>query len=338
MPITCAIIVRGQFDEIPYLNEFISHHLALGFNHIYYINTDEKKNYLYKYLCPDFLNYVSVFDYSSKLNNWQEECLNEHIHHVKEDWVLNIDMDEFLYLSNGSIQEFLNELPGKVSKIHFPWLMCLSTSYYHSSLFEICKNNVYKSRSFKTLAITKRIAYCELHNIITTDDAEYIHINSYDKVFIIHFACRGFFDLINRIIGRNYQNEKSGSDEEEKLKVFLTEKDTPVYQYPFRIHLYRVELSFPKAPVYFEKISNEYLFQTNTQLLESIFIEKLKRIGIHIPIDERNHLEDYCDKKFFLKARILKNLPTLDFSKSHFEDLKSYVTITKEYISQIEKV
>ena len=238
-----AVIVRGMEDEGPFLHEFLSHYLALGFDRIYYIDTSDSDQYRQSALAADLRGLV--LKASNSIDDWQHAALNEAVHRVREDWVLNVDADEFLCLGSRTIQQFLQRLPPGVESIRFRWLMCLSTRYTQESVLDICLDHIAPSRSHKSMARTAAIRHCGIHDITTVSGQPAWRPVGYGDAFILHFACRGFFDLMNRIVGRNYQNAKSGTAEIERLIGFFQDAAATEPDYPFRFNLYRMELSFP---------------------------------------------------------------------------------------------
>lgn len=330
----CAIQVRGMEDEFPYINEFFDYYISIGFDHFYFINTSGNGNRIFSYLNSEFHQYISILDYSNKIPDWQDLSLNESIKRISEDWVLNIDMDEFLFLKEDSIKTLITNLPGDIDKVHFKWVVCLSENYLQESVLQLSQGKKYRSEQFKTMAKTKAIKNCSLHDIQTVSNYSYTY-NCKSGNYLVHFACRGFYDLINRIIGRNYENEKSGDSQECRLRDFLINKDCPISNFPFRLNLYRISLSFPEETIIIRKPLFFSKYKTNRKLLQEIFIKKISSLGIDIQNYEKLSLDMYFENKYKFKQRILKDIPSEVYSFLHFEQSKSYIHITKKYIDDL---
>lgn len=330
---SCAILVRGMNDEAPFLNEFVAHYIALGFDRIYYINTKGCDSYVRECVDPRFLCYITVINLSNATPDWQESVLNEALRSISEDWFFNIDLDEFLHLGSRTIKQYINALPAGTGKIRFPWLISLSTQFTQDSVRDIWRDRMFPSKLYKTMARTEFAGTCRIHDIAMTRD---VHIHNpcryEDEAFMFHFACRGFYDLMNRIVGRNYQNEKAGACEEARLRQFLEDPRTSVAEYPFRFNLYRMQLSFPRHEVDFPPFEFRGIGNTDTQLLRATFLDKMERIGIPLPLNLGSELDLYLGKRYRVRERIVRCLPDRKYAYGHLEGGMSYTNLTRAYV------
>lgn len=335
---SCAVLVRGMADETPYLETFVAHYCALGFQRVYYINTKGTGDYVRMHLGTDLRHRVTVLNLSNERHDWQELVLNEALPLVTEDWLLNIDMDEFLCLRQSTIQDYLSELPDETGKIYFPWIMCLSTEYVQACVFNILDDRVFQSRLFKSMARTHIITACGLHELETTNSTVVSTSAAFaNGAFLLHFACRGLYDLMSRIVGRNYENAKSGSQEEARLLAFFRDSIVTTAAYPFRFNLYRIELSFPPSTLDYTLRHWPSAIPTNNELVRSNFVDKMDSIGIHLPTNLGGDLDLYVEERFRIKVRILQDLPDLRFARMHLEQGISYLNITRAYVSSLAK-
>ncbi|MBK6949583.1 MAG: glycosyltransferase family 2 protein [Haliscomenobacter sp.] len=336
--ITFAVIVRSMYDELPFLNEFVYHYITLGFNKIYYINTDGEEKSIFQELSLELHKYVFILNMPNNFFDWQEVVLNRCLGFVVEDWILSVDMDEFLYLHNQSIQEYVSNLRSDLQKVRFQWVLSLSTNYTQNSVFELSGLKKYESKLFKTLAKREFIQTIAIHDIYTYDNQKTVYESPHkNKRFIFHFASRGFLDLFNRIIGRNYQNIKSDDIQFKYLEGFIKQIDTAISEYPFRFHLFRIELTFPEFKTKAMTFPPPTKYQTNNSLLKEIFLKKLHSIGIEIPINNSDSIEDYLEIRFKIRKRIMHNLPNSKYFKMHLLKNLSYVNITKIYLDDLKK-
>ena len=332
MKASCAVLVRGTYDEAPFLNEFLRHYTTLGFDRIYYINTHSSDDYIRRVVSPDLSNRLSVLPSSNSPRDWQESVLNQALSVITEDWVLNIDMDELLCLGTRNVTTYLSTLPQSATQVRFPWLMCVSRRFANKSVFSVVDEHASPSRSFKTMTRTASLLSLGIHDAVTAEGAVHAPVAYSDRAFLFHFACRGLYDLINRIIGRNYQNDKSGTLQETLLRRFFSENDLPLRYYPFRFQMYRVELSFPVLVV--EKpISIPEL--TDTTMLRAVLCDKLGSIGIDVPSRYFDVLEDYLEDRYQIRSRLLSSVPPPSYAQCHLQNGMSYINITKAYVADL---
>lgn len=331
---TCAVLVRGMQDEAPFLHEFIEHYINLGFQRVYYINTSGSRAYIDQCLPAQLMTNLVVLDAPNTTPNWQLSAVNAALESVKEDWFLNVDLDEFLFLGGRTIGQFLYSIPENVSVIRFSWHLVLSTAYAEASVKSITSRYQSRSLQFKTMALTKNVSDCGLHDVKTLTPSSIYSPRPYeDHARLVHFACRGLYDLVNRIVDRNYEDAKSAPGEIERLKSFFYTRDQREVLFPFRFNLYRVELSFPSHVVPFRTSQGFIHSGTNIDLLHATFRDKMAKIGVALPINlEDVDLSTYIENTFCLRSRLMRNLPGRHFSELHFERRLSYQNITHAYI------
>ena len=99
-------------NENNYLKEWVEHHKALGFDHIFLFDNNDINGEHFNEVIDDYIkaNYVTVFDVRG-LENQQIKCYNDFYHSSfanQYSWVAFFDIDEFLYLDNNkNINEWL---------------------------------------------------------------------------------------------------------------------------------------------------------------------------------------------------------------------------------------
>ena len=96
-------------DEQPFAREWIQYHLNLGFDHIYFISTDDDFSSVHAlYSGFNFGSKVSLHHFNDFNRGWQINCYRHFSSQVEEDWLLILDLDEFLYLNpNTDIKSYL---------------------------------------------------------------------------------------------------------------------------------------------------------------------------------------------------------------------------------------
>lgn len=120
-----CLIIR---DENEYLQEWIRHHISIGFEHFYLYDHNSKTpiaETIQKKLKSFEREYVTVIDWSGKHVHAQDEC---YIHVLKNfghesKWMAFIDTDEFIMLhKHSSINDFLRNYEN-VGGIYMNWIM-----------------------------------------------------------------------------------------------------------------------------------------------------------------------------------------------------------------------
>lgn len=138
--------------------------------------------------------------------------LSEKPYEIKEDYVIHVDSDEFLYLQGMTLPEFLNQY-SEYQYFKFNWLMCPSNHLYHESLNDILKdeqNPKYFVANFKSMAKTSEITFSEdAHKFTKKSILNELYTNQY---FIIHFSYRGIYDCYNKTYNQKLKNHADIND------------------------------------------------------------------------------------------------------------------------------
>jgi len=121
--LTIACISRIIKIEIPYLWAFIRHYRKLGVDKIYLLSTirsdyQEIHDYLLSKDKDIFSSFVALIDLDVPVSQ-MATCINQV--DIKEDYLLNADIDEFLELEQPDLQSLLADRPS--SYYHFGWVM-----------------------------------------------------------------------------------------------------------------------------------------------------------------------------------------------------------------------
>jgi hypothetical protein len=302
-----AILTRIYKYESPYINEFIDYHLNhIKVNHIYFILTD---NYNFiNVIDKSFLKNISLLKNPIFLNKNVDLIFNYTIPFIKEKYVFNIDVDEFIILNKcKSLEEFIKK-NSSYNLFHFKWIIAPSNNYQNNSVFKICENEkMYISKMGKSMAVTNKIISVMVHSmLVLKENSLNVNIN---EIFIMHFSSRGIVDLILRMI-----NQKFKTDTLENINYFLDNDLTSFKLLPSRIkamilqknykYTFNKKFIFPKLKF---GINNEL---ENIFLSEKIIMnEKRKLFCINNVIKKYNDFELY--KKKFKKSlnmtQFLKN-------------------------------
>lgn len=187
-----AICAIAKYENA-YINDWVNYHLALGFDKIY-IYDDNEDDYPYvgdfienkeNVIIIKFNEYIKDHiknpeAYTDFLNNYAEEF----------DWVAFIDIDEYIYLNNYTIKDFLSNAPEECNYIGLVWKI------YNDNNIVIGNENipvnerftntiwVESSRMFKSIIRTHGIKhiYKSAHSF-TKENDYYDYYNYYNYKF-----------------------------------------------------------------------------------------------------------------------------------------------------------
>lgn len=95
MRIVVCAIAKNEHD---YINEWVKHYLSLNVDHIYiYDNDNPKAKYIGNCIDKEYKDKITIYNYRGvKVKYLQHLVYNLFYHAHKFDWVLFVDIDEFL--------------------------------------------------------------------------------------------------------------------------------------------------------------------------------------------------------------------------------------------------
>lgn len=115
-------------NEADILEEWIEHYLEEGVEHFYLIennSTDQWAKVLYPYRVRGL---VTVFQETGE--QVQIRAYNQYIRPLQTtEWMIVVDLDEFVYARVGTISGFLRALPPEVGNVKLPWIQFGSSGY-----------------------------------------------------------------------------------------------------------------------------------------------------------------------------------------------------------------
>lgn len=177
-------------NEAHIFKEWITHYLSEGVEHFYLIDNGSTDNY--KQILNPYMDYITIFDDNETGKDAQMNIYKRHIFDklTETEWILCLDMDEFMYTKRGTISDELKLVSDKhIGQILVPW------KFYGSSGHIKQPKNVVKSflyrRKFPYNSPTKPVARSEsieslgihghkLKDGYKTVDPKYIDINKTD--------------------------------------------------------------------------------------------------------------------------------------------------------------
>jgi hypothetical protein len=124
----CVVAIFKNESHV--LKEWLEHYLREGVDTFLLIDNDSSDNY--KPILEPFLRSRQVFLKKSKKKYAQVELYNRWLPEAKKfDWVIVVDMDEFIYARNGfkTIKEYLETVNKDIYKIEIPWKLFGSSGF-----------------------------------------------------------------------------------------------------------------------------------------------------------------------------------------------------------------
>ena len=124
----CVVAIFKNESHV--LKEWLEHYLREGVDTFLLIDNDSSDNY--KPILEPFLRSKQVFLKKSKKKHAQVELYNRWLPEAKKfDWVIVVDMDEFIYARNGfkTIKAYLETVNKDIYKIEIPWKLFGSSGF-----------------------------------------------------------------------------------------------------------------------------------------------------------------------------------------------------------------
>jgi hypothetical protein len=312
-------------NESPYTAEWLEYHFSIGIDRIYYVSTDSDFARIKAFIDgSQFRSRIELLHFQDFRPGWQARCYNVQLPLISEDWVLVIDIDEFLYLNTfPNMTAFLDRVGTDIGQIQFPWLNFISANYHETRVFDILSHSdPYISDHVKSMARRTNITRLGIHshgvqglkNCLSSGlelpakskhGALFAEPEYHQKYpFIMHFVSRGHLDVLNRIVDHQFFTAKNGQAERDRLSSFLT-GTANWSNIPNRYLLMKFLSSLPTANVQFDlpDISS----RTDPQDLERIFLRNIKRI-----VDFEDHGDTLLTSQFENRYRLSQKLSTLE--------------------------
>ena len=224
-----ALCTMGR-NEILYIKEFVNYYLNLGVDtlFIYDDNIEEKEKFI-NVITPNdsvVIEYTKPLGFSHQRQSFTH-CYNKH--KDEYDWILMIDIDEYLIIRNNTLRGYLNDkIFDKCDTIKIHWLMARDNDllyYENKSLFERFKEETfYPSDHIKTilkgginnleyyvhspLKSPERNISCDNKGTIlnyTKVNIQSVRPHNTDRAYFIHFYFKSTEEYIRKF-KRGYKN------------------------------------------------------------------------------------------------------------------------------------
>ncbi len=219
------IVVSRARNEHPFIVNFIDHYLNIGFDLIYFL-IEQDQNYnlnhpkisfiRHNFLGDDVNNQILKFIYEIK----KKENVN-----IK--WVLHVDIDEFLFLSNNmKIYDYIKKFESiYVGQFIFKWAMIENfRSIQSQNDFSqiIQESNIYSNDHYKSMfdfnyaikiynphfVLSKKYSYLDNIRVNLPLTGYCSYNNNYSNAILLHFHTRFLEDAIIKSISTNIISRK----------------------------------------------------------------------------------------------------------------------------------
>ena len=278
-------------NEAPYWEEWFEYHLGLGFERIHLISTDDDFPTIRRRLDnSEFRPFVDLYRFDDFQQGWQIGCYNRFLPNAEQDWVLVIDLDEFLYLpDSGTITNFLERVPDDIGQVQFPWVNLFSNQYVHARTFDVLSSQTAHASDHVKSMVRRRdttglgvhshnvdaknmlasgleIPARHKHAVLLRDPSHFRN-----QPLIVHFASRGHLDVLTRISDHQFFNAKNGELERNRTRRFLEQDADPNYL-PTRFLLAEMSRCMPPIDVRIDHLGVATLkSETDVALVQKSF-------------------------------------------------------------------
>ena len=228
--IKISLCTMGKKENL-YVKEFVEHYIKLGIDHIFiYDDNEQNTEKISNVLESKYKNKVTIYenikygitDQPTAFTNCYHNNLN------KYDWFLMVDMDEFLYIVNNTLKNYLsNHIFNKCDFIKFHWVIPNDNNlikYDSRPLFKRFKGPYMKFGNVKSI-IRGNIQNLKYYihspifspkkNITCNNEGkiilykninvEYLNQINIKKAYIIHYSFKSTEEFINKY-KRGYKN------------------------------------------------------------------------------------------------------------------------------------
>jgi hypothetical protein len=338
--VTTAAILCIARNETPFIEEWARHHLALGFDRIYHVSTDDDPLTAERAIDAAGLGpRVRFLHFDDFRPGWQIRCYNAHLPLVREDWILVLDVDEFVDLHPfDSIHDLVATIPADVGQVQFPWVLKIPSGYSRDSVLGGAPGDAsHVSDHVKSMVRRDATTWLGIHahdpggtrTVLSNGDPvpggsrrpELLAGAGHDGPVVLHFASRGHLDVMIRIADHRFFDSKSGDRERSRLARFLVEPASWA-SIPTRCLLLQYYRSLPVAdrrppvPVVGAR--------TNLDALRSSFLSRINRL-VEFGCTEPGAIEEAFESRYryAMKLTALRRLAELNGSAG--ADLDEYL-------------
>ncbi len=242
-----AIVSRFMNIDLPYQSQWFEYYIHLGISHFYLYYVDRTFLDIEHIVHHYPTNKISLKKIDLNLIQDSNNLFFDDPFQIKEDYILHIDSDEYLYLNNQRLSDFIKIHPN-IDAFYFYWYMCPSPKLYLYNMNEVLQDTFAKKyiiKMYKVLAKNKNIAFLPGN----THDFHFVNYQPIKKYmenpyFLIHFSYRGICDSYYKYIYQDLPNHRDKILAEKKMNI-LQPSITSIFmnELPSRVAVYLAEIS-----------------------------------------------------------------------------------------------
>lgn len=208
---TSTCIYTSSLDELN-INQFISHYISLGFDHIFIREDPNSKFNIQYFIKKEYVSSTTVLRFETGSQSSDTKYfIDNFLSKTEYEYCLFIDADEFLYLKNyDTIQEFLSDGYNEYDTICFRWVLFGHGFVENQSIYDSIIDNFQYSEC--TISPSTHTMKCMIrsklliNNLIwSAKNNEYIFANHIFTDYI-HFENRAYYPDSKNIILPNNSN------------------------------------------------------------------------------------------------------------------------------------
>lgn len=161
-------------NEAESLREWLDHHFMEGVDHVLLVDNNSTDDFM-----PVLQPYIDQGRVTLMVNpkkHAQVEIINHNFYQLRDitEWILHIDLDEFVYARTGTIADYLRQCSPDMAAISIPWKGYGSSGHVQQPKGSIVKNCVMRGNAShdttKTIARTSLLAELYVHNAAVRSD------------------------------------------------------------------------------------------------------------------------------------------------------------------------
>ncbi len=333
--ISTAVISRFMTIDLPYYSQWLEYYDKLGFDYfyLYYIDDyfEENLEKVLTYYPKDKIQIIKV----DKNKVYPNAVFKKILLDIKEEYVINVDSDEFLYLGGMNVKDFLKKFKN-FNYFRFNWLMAPSLNEKNNSLNDILydkKSPKYFLAEYKSLSKTKFINFKNtrtphdfiIKQMFKKNIKKLISLklnkniqNVNKKFFIIHFCYRDMLDCFYKQLSQTLFLVK-----DKTINYFFN--DTITFKsMPKRFLVYFSEIINNNPKINNININFNLTSTIDNNYLLNILKHKLNnKIILNKYVERINYLMDKFNKfSFFVNFKIHKSAK-LEILR-HFKKVKNF--------------
>lgn len=273
--IKVAVCTMGRKENL-YAREFMEYYMKLEVDHIFIYDNNDSDERIKNVLDNKYKDKISFYETKILHMNSQLEAFNDcYKNNLKKfDWFIMVDMDEFLYIVNDKLKNYLtNKIFDKCDFIKIHWANTQDNNLIHYDprpLFQRFKKPYIKSNFIKTIIrgnITNLKYWVHSpyispeRNVTCTNDGKiinykYMNFESIDKIntdkaYLIHFRFKSTEEFINKY-KRGYNNwhgNRINQVLQERLDTYLKENGITLEKINYIERELKLDLSSYKSRI-----------------------------------------------------------------------------------------